>query len=76
MMLFYVCSRDRVGLDPGNDAGRLISAHSVEEAVEMWVMETGRDDALVFRVPSVSPKPMVHRWHALWTERGAQCLLK
>lgn len=76
MMLFYVCARGEDGLDPGDDAGRLVSAHNAEEAAQMWSTVSDRDDAMVFRVPPVSPKPMVHDWHVSWAKRGAQCLLQ
>lgn len=76
MMLFYVCARGSDDIDPGDDGGKLISAPDANTAASMWRDDTGRGDPMVFRVPPVSPTPMVHEWHASWALRGVQCLIQ
>lgn len=70
MMLFYVCSEG--GCDPGDDEGLIISAHNANEAAYMWVKHKRLNDPIVFRIPPVSPIPMIHEWHISWDKRGAQ----
>lgn len=70
MMLFYVCSD--AGDDRGDDIGNLISAPDAATAASMWKHYHNRDDPLIFRVPPVSPTPMIHPWHTSWALRGAQ----
>lgn len=74
MMLFYVCAEgeDDEDLARGEDDGVFISAPNAKIAARMWREKQGRTNPLVFRVPPVSPKPMVHTWHVSWDKRGAQ----
>lgn len=72
MQLFYVCANDSIDCGAGDDHGWLISAPDGATAAKMWCEDTGRDDPLVFRIPSVNPKPMIHKWHDAWEKRGAQ----